>query len=633
MSLLVRSLLLLTLIIGNLTACAQENMMSRRTRDLYQNAQDAWKDRNLDKALLFYQKLVELEPGLAEAHLRLGQLYEWQRKPAFTRYHYQQLIGLKSDSPELATAYQWLAKDTYQRELYDSAQVYYQKALPYYPEKSSIAAATRKQLASLEFARKAMQSPLPIHKRSLGDTINFLEAQFFPVLTADNETLIFTGLTAARDENIYLARRTQDGWGFPDEISTAINSANNEGTCTISADGTTLVFTACNRVDGYGSCDLYYSTRQGKIWEPARNIGPVINSRFWESQPSLSADGNTLYFTSDRTGGVGKADIWKSVRGHDGAWTEPVNLGKPVNTPDDENAPFIHANGKTLFYASNGHPGLGGFDLFLSQELDTLWSEPQNLGYPINTASDQVGLFISADGKKAYYTDDRKDAKGRRALLFEFDVPDTLRKLFVPTHYIKGRVLDHKTGQPLQASLELFDLTTQQPVSTFMSQADGEYLAVLNQNREHALYVSKEGYLFKSMTFASSDSTPSIQRDILLERAEKDRVEVLSNIFFATGKYSLDEKSKVELQKLGTFLQDNPTLIIEIAGHTDDVGSDKENMELSKQRANSVRAFLLNFGIQSGRLSAVGYGKTKPLAPNTSEENRRLNRRIEWRIK
>lgn len=634
MSRLVRSLLLSILLFGGLSACAQDNMMSRRTRDLYQNAQQAWKDRKLDNALLLYQKLAELEPSLPEAHLRLGQMYEWKRNSAAARFHYQTLVGLNLNSPEVVVAYQWLAKDSFQRESYDSAQVYYQKALPFYPEKSVAAITTQKQLATLVFAKKAMQSPLPIRKRSLGDTINFLEAQFFPVLTADSEVLIYTGLTPERDENIYLSRRTPEGWSFPDEISTAINSANNEGTCTISADGTTLVFTACNRRDGYGSCDLYFSQREGKIWQSPRNLGVAINSRFWESQPSLSADGSTLYFSSDREGGVGKADIWKSERAANGEWEEPTNLGAPINTPDDENAPFIHANGRSLFYASKGLPGMGGFDLYLSQQKGREWSEPQNLGYPINTVSDQVGLFISADGRKAYYTDDRKDAKGRRAMLFEFDVPDTLRHLFDPTHYIKGRVLDQKTGQPLQASLELFDLSSQERVSAFSSQAStGDYLAVLNQNQEHALYVSKEGYLFKSMTFVANDSTPSIKMDILLESVEKDKVEILNNIFFATGKFTLDQKSQVELQKMGSFLTNNPSLTIEIAGHTDDVGSDKENLELSRLRAESVVAYLVANGVPETRLEAVGYGKTKPQLPNTSDENRARNRRIEWRIK
>ena len=615
-------------------ACAQDKSLSRRDRQLYEDAQTAWKERKLDVAQNLYLQLLDKQPDIAEAHLRLGQVYEFQRQPARTRFHYQRAAALAPASAETAAAFQWLGRDTFQRECYDSAQVYLNMALAFYPERSNLALVTRKWLASARFAEKAMQHPLKIKKRSLGDTVNFLQAQFFPVLTADNETLIFTGLTPERDENMYITHRTKDGWDVPEEISKNINTINNEGTCTISADGRTLVFTACNRPDTYGGCDLFYTKKEGKDWLAPQNMGDVVNSNHWESQPSLSADGSVLYFTSDRPGGVGKSDIWQSTRDSSGKWQAPRNLGSAINTPDEENAPFIHANGHTLFYASNGMPGMGGFDLFISQRTDTLWNQPLNLGYPINTVADQVGMYISSDGKTAYYTDDRAEPKGRRAMLYEFEIPDTLQKMFVPTSYIKGKVFDQRTDAPLEASLELYDLGSQKRVATFTSQpGTGEYLAVLNQNSEHALYVVKDGYLFKSLTFTASDSTPALRLDIPLERAEKDRVEVLNNIFFATGAYALDEKSKLELQKLVAFLKNNPKLSIEISGHTDDVGGDKENLELSKQRAQSVANYLAESGIPKNRFSAAGYGETKPKAPNTTEENRRQNRRIEWRIK
>ncbi len=613
---------------------AQSKELPRRTRELYDNAQIAWKARKMDAALPLFQKLAELEPNLPEVHLRLGQLYELQRQTPRARYHYQRAVTLDPAGAEAANAYQWLGRDSFQRERYDSAQVYLAQALSRYPERSNLALVTRKWIASAQFAAEAIKHPLKIDKRSLGDTVNFLKAQFFPVLTADNETLIFTGLTPERDENMYITHRTDKGWDTPEEISKKINSPNNEGTCTISADGRMLVFTACNRPDGYGGCDLYYTQKDGKDWRAPKNIGPIVNSPNWESQPSLSADGSVLYFTSDRPGGVGKADIWKTVLDSTGNWLAPANLGKPINTSDEENAPFIHANGRTLFYASNGMPGMGGFDLFMSQRTDTVWSAPRNLGYPINTVADQVGMYISSDGQTAYYTDDRTEPKGRRAMLYAFTIPDTLQKTFVPTKYIKGKVFDQRTKVPLQAALELYDLSSQQRVATFSSEpATGEFLAVLNQNSEHALYVVKEGYLFKSLTFVASDSTPALRLDVPLERAEKDRVEVLNNIFFATGAYTLDEKSKVELQKLVSFLKQNPKLSIEIAGHTDDVGGDKENLELSRQRAQSVATYLAETGLSATRFTAVGYGETKPKVPNTSDENRRLNRRIEWSIR
>jgi outer membrane protein OmpA-like peptidoglycan-associated protein len=621
-------------LLSGLAAFAQEKTMSRRTRVLYETAQQAWKDRNLENAQVLYEKLVEQEPSLLEAHLRLGQIYEFQRKPARARYHYQQVIALAPASPEVAAAYQWLGRDTFMRASYDSSEVYLNQALAQYPEKSNLAQVTRKWIASARFARQAIQHPLKIQKKSLGDTVNFLSAQFFPVLTADSETLIFTGFTPERDENMYITHRRGGRWDIPEEISKKINSANNEGTCTISADGRLLVFTACNRRDGYGGCDLYISQKLGNEWQSPQNLGTVVNSQYWESQPSLSADGSVLYFASDRPGGVGKSDIWKTKRDSSGQWLAPTNLGEPVNTSDEESAPFIHANGRTLFYASNGLPGMGGFDLFMSQQIDTLWNEPINLGYPINTVSDQVGLFISSDGEKALYTDDRREPKGRRAILYEFSVPDTLKAMFEPTNYIKGMVFDQKTNEPLSATIELFDLNSQQKVATFSSQpATGEYLAVLNRNSEHALYVQKDGYLFKSLTFFASDSTPSLRLDISLEKAEKDRTEVLRNLFFATGSYELDEKSKVELQKLVEFLRNNPKLSIEIAGHTDDVGTDQVNKELSQKRAQSVANFLRASGLANSRFSAMGYGESKPKVPNTSDENRKLNRRIEWRIR
>lgn len=625
---------ILGLLLSSEFSFAQEPTLSRRDRQLYEAAQAAWTARQMEEALPLYQKLAQQVPNLAEAQLRLGQLYDLRRQGTLVRTHYARAVALQADNAEMAPAYQWLGRDTFQRMQYDSAATYLGKALAFYPENSNLALVTRKWIASAEFAKKALQNPLKVNKRSLGDTVNARKAQFFPVLTADNETLIFTGLTPERDENMYITHRTKNGWDVPEELSKNINSPNNEGTCTISADGRTLVFTACSRRDGYGGCDLYLSRKEGKDWLAPQNMGDVVNTPDWESQPSLSADGSVLYFTSDRPGGVGRADIWKSVRDSLGRWQTPVNLGKPVNTSDEENAPFIHANGRTLFYATNGLPGMGGFDLFLSQQVDTLWSEPINLGYPINTVADQVGLYISSEGKTAYYTDDQPAPGGRRALLYSFTIPDTLQKLFVPTNYLKGRVYDQRTKAPLSATLELYDLKSQQRVSTFSTEAGtGQYLAVLNQQSEHALYVASEGYLFKSLTFVASDSMPSLQLDIPLERAEKDRVEVLNNIFFATGAYTLDDKSRVELQRLVVFLKNNPKLNIEIAGHTDDVGGDKENLELSRRRAQSVADYLAGVGVPAARFSAVGFGESKPKLPNDSDKNRRLNRRIEWRIK
>jgi outer membrane protein OmpA-like peptidoglycan-associated protein len=612
---------------------AQDAAMSKKARELFEKAQKAWQGRQLVEAVTLFEKVLETDPNSYETNLRLAQIYELQKNPGLTRKHYSRLIQLKPDAPQSATAYQWLGRYHFESERYDSAQVYYEKAFALFPARSSLSKLTEKAIASSKFGQNALKSPLKIRKRSLGDTINFLSTQYFPVMTADNETLIFTGLTENRDENIYITNLKKNGWDVPEEISPAINSSNNEGTCTVSADGRTLVFTACNRQDGYGSCDLYISKKEGKEWSPPVNLGENVNSRDWESQPSLSADGHTLYFASDRRGGQGKRDIWVTQLDTKNTWKTPRNLGPVINTSDEENAPFIHANGRTLFYASTGFPGMGGFDIFMTQLMDTIWSEPKNIGYPINTVSDQVGLFIASDGERAYYTDDSSEKGKGRSLLYTFELPESLKELITPTRYAKGKVFDKKTKKPLATGIDLYDLKTQQKVGEFSSDGQtGSFLAVLNKGSDYAFYVSKAGYLFKSLTFSVNDSTSFVDLDIPLEAIEKDRVEVLNNIFFKTGEYQLDEKSKVELDKMVDFLVHNKTVRIEISGHTDDVGSDTGNLDLSKRRAQSVQEYLKESGITADRIFSIGYGESKPVALNDSDINRQKNRRIEWRI-
>ena len=612
---------------------AQDAPLSRRGKETFDKAQKAWQARQINEALVLFEKVEETDPNNSEVHLRLAQIYELQKKPELTKKHFTKFITIRPSDPQSSSAYQWLGSNLLRTEKYDSARIYFDKALALAPAKSSLARLAQKSIASARFAGNAVQHPVKVQKKSMGDTVNFLNSQFFPVMTADDETLIFTGLTENKDENIYITHRIPGGWDVPEEISKTINTANNEGTCSISADGRTLVLTACNRPDSYGGCDLYISKKQGNEWSAPQNLGETINSRSWESQPSLSADGRTLYFASDRRGGQGKLDIWYSVLKNKGIWSEPKNLGPGINTPDDDNAPFIHANGRTLFFASNGLPGMGGFDIFLSQKVDTTWSAPRNIGYPINTQTDQVALYISANGKKAYYTDDNSEKTAGRSLLYTFDLPDTLQNLVTPTRYAKGNVVDKKTQKPLSCSIELYDLKVQQKVAEFSSDAQtGSFLAVLNKGSEYAFYVSKAGYLFKSLTFSVADSVSSVNLEIPMEAIEKDRAEVLNNIFFNSGEFTLDDKSKVELDRMVDFLKNNKQIGIEISGHTDDVGTDQVNLELSKKRAQSVMDYLQKSGIEASRLTSKGYGETKPVAKNDSEENRQKNRRIEWRV-
>ena len=253
--------------------------MQKKAREQFDKAQKAFQDRQLNEAALLFEKVLQTEPKNAESHLRLAQIYDLLRNNALSKHHYLNLVAIQPQAPQSASAYQWLGKSYFQSEKYDSALVYYQKAMELFPAKSNLSKLAEKSVITTKFAREAVKKPLQISKRSLGDTVNFLNAQYFPVLTADGETLIFTGLTENREENIYITHRQDKGWDVPEEISSAINTTNNEGTCSVSADGRTLVFTACNRQDGYGSCDLYITKKDGKDWSAPVNMGDVINSR------------------------------------------------------------------------------------------------------------------------------------------------------------------------------------------------------------------------------------------------------------------------------------------------------------------------------------------------------------------
>jgi len=494
-------------------------------------------------------------------------------------------------------------------------------------------------LKNAEFALKNQSVKAQYQQRKLSDTVNCFAMQYFPVLTADQQELFFTRrLTGLGDddEDLVVSRKDAQGrWYSPVSISKNINSKFNEGTCTISADGRKLIFTSCTGRRGYGSCDLFESTKVGNDWSEPVNLGPLVNSYDWESQPSLSADGRTLYFVSDRKGGFGRRDIWYSVQDDKGVWTKAQNLGTPINTVYEEYSPFIHVNGKTLYFASNGLVGFGGFDIYYSEKLESGWSFPENMGGPVNNHEDQFSLFITADGRKGYYSHEEMTASGiPMGRLYEVQIPENQQVKF-KSNYVKGTVKDKKTRKELKARIELFDIAKNQIVSLVESDSiSGEYLMVLTQGSEYALYINKKGYLFQSLNFNYStitDFQPLII-NIELEPALKGSVSVLQNIFFDVDKYDLKEKSVTELEKIITFLIENPHLRVEISGHTDNTGTQNYNQQLSEKRAKSVYSYIISKGVAPSRLLWKGFGSLKPIQTNDTEEGRQRNRRIEFTI-
>lgn len=525
------------------------------------------------------------------------------------------------------------------------------------PQSESLLAKAQKRLETVEFTTKAMANPVPFRPESLGDNVNTRHPEYLPSLTADENTLIYTRRIYGQ-EDFYMAQKIDGVWqtGQPMED---INTDNNEGAQSITADGKFLVFTKCNsRADGYGSCDIYFSEFKNGRWTSAANIGSPINSRAWESQPSIAADGKTIYFASNRDTGKGKSDIYVSRRSDDGKWSRPVILSDIINTTGDEQSPFIHADGQTLYFMSNGHPGMGGFDLYLSRkQADGNWGKPMNLGYPINTKADESTLVISLDGQTAYYASDRelfpdgtakKNEKGTGMDLYSFELYAGARPQ--PVTYVRAIITDAETKKPLMADVDIMDIATGDTHAKMTSDETGAFLITLPVGKDYALNVSKPKYTFHSehfdLTATNNINNPYELRIELnpmpapiADNAETPPASlptykpiILRNVFFDTGSADLRPASFAELNRLKLFLDDHPNIRIQLGGHTDNVGSDADNMALSNNRAKAVQDYLIAAGIAASRLEYKGFGETKPIDTNDTDAGRQNNRRTEFVI-
>lgn len=630
---------------------------SKKAVELYTQGIALFNERKATQAIPFFEQALKETPAYLDAQVRLGQAYEFTRRPEPALNAYRAAIALEGSQPApapgsptgaAAIAYQGAAQILLKLGRYSEAIPLLETFARSFAPESAKARQVQRALAIARYGQDAVQHPVSVNPKPLSETLKQGESQYFPVLTADEQTLVFTMLKPEGDEDLVTATwSAEGGWQTPVPLSANINTPDNEGTASLSADGRLLVFTACQNGirQGFGSCDLYSSQKTGDAWSVPQNLGPLINTRDYESQPSLSADGRQLYFISNRPGGLGQRDIWRSTRDAGGNWTQPVNVGKPINTPFNEASPFLHANGQTLFFASDGHIGMGGYDLFLSRNrpdsLKAGWSVPANLGYPINTSEDQASLFVSANGTKAYYSfEEQKEGVSQKSRIYTFDLPAVLRDQVRPVNYLKGLVTDARTTKPLSATLDLIDLRTNQSLSRIASDAQtGQYIAVLPAGGDYALYVSAPGYLFKSLSFNYTDKTSAetgmgqgVSLDAGLEPIGATAKETLNNLFFESGRYELSGKSLTELERLAEFLKVNPTARIEIAGHTDDRGDPAANVELSRKRAQTVVDYLTRMGVAPARLKAIGYGKTRPAVKGTTDEARQRNRRIEWRV-
>jgi outer membrane protein OmpA-like peptidoglycan-associated protein/tetratricopeptide (TPR) repeat protein len=583
-----------------------------------------------DDAVLKLQKAIAVDDKFIEAHQQLGDLFRLMRVHPKAIEQYLKIIELNPDFNY--SDYYKVGDEEIFDTRYEDAQHYLEKFLTYPnldPKKGFLA---QKLIADCKFSIQAISTPVQFKPINMGPEINTANDEYLPVATADESILIFTR-KINNNEDFYKSTKVNGKWQTAIYLSDQINTPEyNEGAQSISQDGKYLFFTGCNRPDGLGRCDIYVTQKKADGWSKPFDLASPVNTPGWESQPSISADGHTLYFVSNRKGGYGGYDIWKSTLTNKG-WGEPENLGPNINTSFDEQSPFIHPDDSTLYFCSNGWPGLGGKDLFVSRlGKDGKWQKPENLGYPINSSGDENGLTLTANGNCAFFSSNNLNGYGGYDI-YTFELPLNLRPHVVT--YVKGKVNDIITLQPLVAAVEIIDLQRNEPVYQDDSEPNhGDFLATLTSGKNYGLNISKSGYLFYSENFSLIGHEPKKPFDIqvLLQPIEIGSKVILNNIFFDTNKFELKPESIAELQKLIEFLTDNPTVQIEISGHTDDVGSDQLNQTLSENRAKSVYQYLINNKIDASKLIYKGYGKTQPIAPNVSDEDRKKNRRTEFKV-
>ncbi len=623
-------------------ATAQEystaKTVSSKIKEAYKKAYNYQGQRDYDSAEKAYKKILKKQPDFVDVYLQLGGLYLGTGRPELADASFKEAVRLAPNYN--SKAYLALGNIAMEKAAYEEAVPYLEKFLSYEKQHPNLVKAATKKLGDARFRPQALANPVPFEPQNLGENINTPGREYFPSITVEDELVYTVQLQVGQkgQEDLYSSRYLDGVWQRGTALPN-INTARNEGAQSISADGNLLVFTVCNRPGDLGSCDLYYARKVNGRWTAPQNMGAPINTGNWESQPSIGPNAQTLYFVRGGARGQGDKDIYKATLQKDGTWGTPQPV-TALNTAYHEGSPSIHPDGRTLYFSSEGHPGMGGYDLFLSRrQADGTWGKPINLGYPINTSEQEEALAVNRKGTVAYLASNRAGGMGSMDLYW-FDLPETVRPM--PITYVKGRVLHAHTKVPLSANVELVDLNTEQVISRLRTPKDGQFLVCLPVG-EYALRAQKQGYLFFSATFDLRLPT-SLEQPYPLEarlqpivdkptdNTPKNEPIVLENVFFATASAKLEDRSKAELEELKQLLELYPTMRILLSGHTDNVGSPADNQTLSDARAQAVRNYLIKGGIAPDRLESKGFGETVPRYPNDSEKNRAGNRRTTFEV-
>jgi outer membrane protein OmpA-like peptidoglycan-associated protein/tetratricopeptide (TPR) repeat protein len=651
-------------------AQSQYSTSSKKAISLFEEGMKAPNEMDLrtgrpdyPKGINLMLQAIEKDPKFWEAHLVIAEFYEATKQYKEAIQHFEEALVINPNHTTTGSTYFYLANVQQLSGDYEGAiknLIFYVQNRNANPDLVNQAYAMRE---NCEFASEAMKNPYPFEPINMGPGINTKDPEYYPTITVDGKMILFTRRiddqrvpVFKKQEDFYFSKLSERNiWGTAEAMPSNINTLLNEGAPTISADGRSLIFVACSDQSGnddygqgrtgYGSCDLFYTKKLGNRWTNPINLPGYVNSFSWESQPSLSSDGKTLYFIRrvNKRGEAPNTDIFVTRLQNDGNWGKPERLPFTINTPQSEESVLIHPDGRTLYFASRGHKGMGGSDLYMSRmDEDGNWGKPINLGYPINTKADENSLMVSPDGEVGFFASDREGGYGDLDIYW-FNMPENLRP--VKTLYFEGNVFDLTNRKPLGGKFQLIDLKTGKEV--IYSEADpetGEFMVSLPVNRDYALNVSYPGYNFFSQNFnmTNPNDLEAVHMDVPMSPLTAAKPTILKNVFFDLGKATLRPESGVELNKLVEFLLANPTIHIELGGHTDTRGDAVENMTLSTNRAKAVYDYIVNRGITAERLTYKGYGETvnintdemigKLATEKEKEAAHQENRRTEYKI-
>lgn len=602
------------------------------------------------KALESYQAANKFNPNNAELNAKIGHclMRTSERDEALTLLQKAYKLDSKMDGYFVFL----LGNAFHLNNQFDEALKYYRIAKTNGTKiEPSLSMMVDKKVAECNAGKKIIKLPINVKIEGLDAAINTENEEYVPVITADETEIFFTSrrpstVGGGTDpnigdfyEDIYYSKKENGNWTNAVNLGSPVNSEFHDATVGLSLDGQKLFLYRDNKK---GDGNILVSEKKGEKWSAPIELPEPINSKYQETSACYSFDGNTIYFVSDRPDGRGGKDIYKATKDGNGVWGKEENLGMTINTADDEDAVFLHPDGKTLYFSSKGHGSMGGYDIYTSVFEKGKWSKPQNIGFPINTSDDDVCFVLTASGDYGYYTSIKAEGKGKRDI-YKVTFLDELNKPKLTL--LKGTITDKKTGQPLQASIEIFDNDNNKLIGVFESNSTtGKYMVSLPAGVNYGISVKSPGYLFYSENFVIDKDAAfkEIIKDIGLDKLEVGKKVVLKNIFYDYNKATLRPSSGNELNKVVELLNSNPKIKIEISAHTDSRGSDAYNDKLSQERAQSCVDFLSSKGINTSRLIAKGYGKKQLLISDKEiekiateelkEEAHQQNRRTEFKI-